>query len=248
MNRFDGAHVLVTGASRGLGRAMAVAFASEGAFVLVGYRVREEDARQTVAEVESAGGHGALLQLDLSRPGSIRTALDSVLRAHDHLDVLVNNAAIVSDQRSPLMTSEEWDAVIEVNLSGQFRCCQAVARSMMARRRGAIVNVASVAGLRGSAGQANYSAAKGGLIALTRTLAVEMASHGIRVNALVPGLLTTGMAERSPGYVMEEGIKRIPLARAGRPEEVARAALFLASDDASYVVGHTLVVDGGMTA
>lgn len=247
MMRFDGANVLVTGASRGLGRAFAAAFAGEGARVLIGYRAREDDARQTLAEVEAAGGQGVLVQLDLADADSIQRAVGSALKTHGSIDVLVNNAAIVSDQRSVLMTGEEWDRVIEVDLTGQFHCCQAVARSMMARRKGAIVNVASIAGLRGSVGQANYSAAKGGLIAFTRTLALELAGHGIRVNALVPGLIATGMAERSPGYVMEEGVKRIPLGRAGQAGEVARAALFLASDDASYVVGQALVVDGGMT-
>ena len=247
MSRFDGANVLVTGASRGLGRAFATAFAGEGASVLIGYRAREGDARQTLEEVEGAGGRGALVRIDLADTGSIQSSVASVLKDHGPLDVLVNNAAIVSDQRSVLMTGEEWDRVIQVDLTGQFHCCQAVARGMMARRRGSIVNVASIAGLRGSVGQANYSAAKGGLIALTRTLALELVAHGVRVNALVPGLIATGMAERSPGYVMEEGVKRVPLGRAGQADEVARAALFLASDDASYVIGQALVVDGGMT-
>jgi 3-oxoacyl-[acyl-carrier protein] reductase len=245
MNRFEDARVLITGASRGLGRAFATSFAAEGAYVIVGYRTREKDARETLRRIEDAGGRAELLQIDLAEPEAIEQALAPVLEAP--VDVLVNNAGIVSDQRSLLMAHEEWARVIDVNLTGAFHCCRAVARGMMARRRGAIVNVASIAGIRGSVGQANYSASKGGLLAFTRTLALELASHGVRVNAVVPGLIATGMAERSPAQVMEEGVRRIPLGRAGQSDEVARAVLFLASDEASYVVGQSLVVDGGMT-
>jgi 3-oxoacyl-[acyl-carrier protein] reductase len=247
MSRFADKRALITGASRGLGRAFAKAFAAEGARVFIGYRAREADALETLSQVEAAGGSGEILQIDLGEPFSITAAIGNLVKAHGAIDVLVNNAATVSDQRSLMMTEDEWSSVIDVNLTGQFLCCQEVTRGMMARRSGAIVNVASIAGIRGSVGQANYSAAKGGLIALTRTLALEFASHGVRVNAIVPGLIAAGMAERSPAYVMEEGVKRIPLGRAGEADEVAKAVLFLASEDASYIVGQALVVDGGMT-
>jgi 3-oxoacyl-[acyl-carrier protein] reductase len=248
MRRFEGDRVFVTGASRGLGRALAEEFAAEGAVVFVGYRTREDDARQTVAAIEATGGQGVAVKIDVSDPQDIQEAVDQIASGHERIDVLVNNAAVASDQRAAMMARDEWSRVLDVNLTGQFHCCQIVGRGMMARRRGSIVNVASIAGLRGSIGQANYSAAKGGLLALTRTLALEFAGHGVRVNAVVPGLLATGMAERSPRYVMEEGVKRIPLGRAGEASEVAKATLFLASRDASYVVGQALVVDGGMTA
>ena len=246
MRRFEGKSVLVTGASRGLGRGIAEAFGREGARVGIGYRTRKHDAEQTLGEITSSGGTGMLLELDVRDPTSVEAAVAGFARDAE-LNVLVNNAALVRDQVFAMMSAEQWEQVIAANLTGTYNCCRAVVTRMMARRRGAIVNVASVAGLRASPGQANYAASKGGILALTGTLAAELAPLGIRVNAVVPGLLTTGMGQRLDRRIAEGRLTAIPLGRFGAADEVARAVLFLASDDASYVVGQSLVVDGGLS-
>lgn len=247
MKRFENRTVLVTGGARGLGRAIAVAFAAEGAFVYVGYRSHESDAGQTLEQARAAGGSGAVLGFDTQQPAAVGAAVEQILSERGGLDALVNNAAIARDEPFALMSEEAWSEVLSVNLGGVFHCCRAVARPMMARKRGAIVNVASVAGWRASPGQSNYAASKGGVVALTQTLAAELAPRGVRVNAVVPGLLSTGMAARLDRRVLERKAAGIPLQRLGTGEEVASAVLFLASDEASYVTGHALVVDGGLS-
>jgi 3-oxoacyl-[acyl-carrier protein] reductase len=244
---FEGQTVVVTGASRGLGRAIAAAFGAEGAHVIVGYRTRAKDAAETVRLVEEAGGASAAVPLDVRDKKSVSAAVDQVLAASGQIDVLVSNAAVARDELFPLMEQESWDDVIDVNLTGVFRCVRAVARPMIARKKGAIVNVASVAGLHASVGQANYAASKGGVIALTRTLAAELAPSGIRVNAVVPGILTTGMAARLDRRVLDRKRGSIPLGRFGDAAEVAQAVVFLASERASYLIGQALVVDGGLS-
>jgi 3-oxoacyl-[acyl-carrier protein] reductase len=246
MRRFEGKSVLVTGASRGLGRGIAEAFGREGARVGVGYRVRKDDAERTLGEIMANGGTGMSLALDVRDPKSVEASVAEFARDAG-LDVLVNNAALVRDQLFAMMSAEQWEQVIGANLTGTYHCCRAAVTRMMARRRGAIVNVASVAGLRASPGQANYAASKGGILALTGTLAAELAQFGIRVNAVVPGLLSTGMGQRLDRRIAEDRLTAIPLGRFGAADEVARAVLFLASDDASYIVGQSLVVDGGLS-
>ena len=246
MRRFEGKSVLVTGASRGLGRGIAEAFGREGARVGVGYRVRKDDAERTLGEITANGGTGMSLALDVRDPKSVEASVAEFARDAG-LDVLVNNAALVRDQLFAMMSAEQWEQVIGANLTGTYHCCRAAVTRMMARRRGAIVNVASVAGLRASPGQANYAASKGGILALTGTLAAELAQFGIRVNAVVPGLLSTGMGQRLDRRIAEDRLTAIPLGRFGAADEVARAVLFLASDDASYIVGQSLVVDGGLS-
>ena len=245
--RWEGSTVLVTGASRGLGRTIAKAFAAEGAFVGVGYHRFDQAAEQTLCEIQEVGGSAALVKADTSDPEAVDGAVRSFLVQRHSIDVLVNNAGIVDDQPFALMSADSWSAVLKTNLGGVFNCSRAVVRSMMAKGRGNIVNIGSVASLIASPGQANYAASKGGIMALTRTLAVELAPKGIRVNAVVPGLLTEGMAQRMNRRLAEARQSRIPLARFGNPEEVARAVLFLASDDASYITGQELVVDGGLS-
>lgn len=242
-----GKTVVVTGGSRGLGRAIAMAFAEAGAYVFVGYRTRESDARVTCAAIAEGGGQAEPVALDVRARADVDRAIKQIVKAHARIDVLVNNAAIARDNLFAMMSAEEWRDVIDVNLHGAYNTCKAVVRPMMRAGGGAIVNVASVAGAHASPGQANYSASKGGLLALTRTLAAELAPRGIRVNAVVPGILDTGMAARLDHRVLEQRRAQIPLERFGRGDEVAQAVLFLASDAASYIIGQALVVDGGLT-
>ena len=246
MRRFADASIVVTGASRGLGRAIAVGFAREGGRVGIGYRSRETEALKTLALVEAAGGTGSLLPFDV-RDGAAVSASVASFVGEGALDVFVNNAAVVSDEFFALLGEGKWEQVIATNLGGTYHGCRAALESMMRRRRGSIVNIASVAGLRASPGQANYAASKGGVLALTSTLAAELAPRGVRVNAVIPGFLSTGMGERLDHRFVERQVARVPLRRFGEADEVVRAVLFLASDDASYIVGHCLVVDGGLS-
>lgn len=246
--RFSGLTVIVTGGSRGLGRAMAVAFASEGAFVIIGYLARVRDAEKTLGLVREAGGDGRILAFDVSKREAVDAAIEEILRERKRIDVLVNNAGIARDELFPLMEQQSWDEVIATNLGGLFHCARAVVRPMLAQGGGAIVNVGAVSALRASPGQVNYAASKGGLLAFTRALGAELAPRGIRVNAVIPGAIAAGLAARVDRRVADRLRGAIPLGRFGTAEEVARAVLFLASDDASYILGQALVVDGGLSA
>ncbi|MFH2006125.1 MAG: SDR family NAD(P)-dependent oxidoreductase [bacterium] len=244
---FEGQTVLVTGASRGLGRAIAVAFGRAGARVLAHHHVHEEEGARTMEAVEQAGGACSALQFDVRDREAVNSAVKEAVAKHGAIDVLVNNAGVAIDGPALFLSADDWEQVLAVNLTGTFHCCQAVMKPMLARGRGAIVNVGSVAGLHASPGQASYAASKGGIVALTRTLAAELAPRGIRCNAVVPGLLSTGLAERLDHRIAEEKRRRIPLGRFGTGEEVAEVVLFLASDRASYLIGQAVVVDGGLT-
>ena len=245
--RWHGSTILVTGASRGLGRSIAKVFAAEGAFVGLGYHRFDQHAEQTLSEIQETGGSGTLVKADVSDFKAVDRAVRTFLNQRDSIDVLVNNAAIVDDKPFALMSADSWSAVLQTNLGGVFNCSRAVVRAMMAKGKGAIVNIGSVAGFIASPGQTNYAASKGGIAALTRTLAAELAPRGIRVNTVVPGFLTEGMTQRMDRQLAEERRSHIPLARFGTPEEIAHAVLFLASDDASYITGQQLVVDGGLS-
>jgi 3-oxoacyl-[acyl-carrier protein] reductase len=243
--RFSDRVVVVTGGSRGLGRAVALAFAAEGAHVAIGYRARDRDAKATLAALREIGHPAFAAKFDVRDTAATAAALDAIKTELGPIDVLVNNAGVARDNLLPLMSDDDFDEVVDVSLRGAFVCTRAVATAMIAQGRGAVVNVASLAGVRASPGQASYSAAKGGLLALTRTTAVELAPRGVRVNAVVPGYLATGMAARMDRRKLDERVARVPMQRTGTADEVARAILFLASEDASYIVGQTLCVDGG---
>jgi 3-oxoacyl-[acyl-carrier protein] reductase len=245
---FEQQTVVVTGASRGLGRAIALAFAAQGAHVIIGYRSRHDEAERVQALAVEAGGQATLLPFDVQDHASVEAAMERVIAERGAIDVLVNNAAVVQDAPFALMTHENWDEVVRINLGGVFSCCRAVARSMMGKRKGAIVNVSSVAGMHAAPGQANYSATKGGILAFTRTIAAELARHGIRVNAVVPGFLSTGMVTRLDHRITAQKKQMIPLGRFGTAEEVADVVLFLASPAAAYIIGQAIVVDGGISA
>jgi len=246
VRRYDGVGVVVTGSSRGLGRALALAFAAEGAHVGVTYRTQAESAEETLALVREAGGTGEVHRIDMREADSVRSAF-AAFEEERPIDVLVNNAAVVRDQPFMMLSPKDWSDSIATNLTGTYHACRAVLPFMMARRRGAIVNVSSVAALRATPGQAAYGASKAGVLGLTRTLALEVAARGVRVNAIVPGLLDTGMGARLDRRKVGERLAQIPVGKLGTGEEVASVALFLASGEASYVVGQALTVDGGLS-
>jgi len=244
MKRFKDRKVLVTGASRGLGRDMALRFASEGALVFIGYRNRLDEAEDCAADCASLGAEATPIALDLEDASAVRAAITGL----PNLDVLVNNAAVIRDQFFLLQPDADDAEVIATNLNGTMACIRAALSGMIRSGGGVVINVASVAGLRASPGQASYSASKGGVIALTRTLARELAERGIRINAVAPGIFDAGMAQRMDHRVREARMQWLPMGRAGRSEELASVVAFLASDEASYITGQTIVVDGGMTA
>jgi 3-oxoacyl-[acyl-carrier protein] reductase len=236
---------LVTGASRGIGRAIASRLAADGLVVAVNYRADAEGAKETVAAIEGAGGRAVFAPGDVSVPGGVDEAFASAEEAGP-VSVLVNNAGVTRDGLVPMMKLEDWDDVIRTNLTGSFLTSKRALKRMIGARHGRIVNVASVVGVRGNAGQANYAAAKAGLVAFTRSLALEVSKRGITVNAVAPGLVRTAMTEELPN--IDDLLKATPIARAVEAEEIAAAVAFLVSDEAGAITGQVLCVDGGMTA
>ncbi|HZI66893.1 MAG TPA: 3-oxoacyl-[acyl-carrier-protein] reductase [Thermoanaerobaculia bacterium] len=245
MNRFDGRIALVTGASRGIGEAIARRLAAEGAIVLAASRSTAVLDR-VVADISKSGGRARVLELDVSQPSSIESAMKSALEEHGQIDVLVNNAGIAEDNLILRMSREAWDRVLMTNLTGAFLLIQAVVKGMVRRRYGRIVNVTSVVGLMGNAGQANYAAAKAGLVGLTRSVARELGSRNVTCNAVAPGFISTAMTDRMTEQSREALSGQIPLQRLGAPDDVAGAVAFLASEDAAYVTGAVLNVSGGL--
>jgi len=249
MARLEGKTALVTGAGRGIGRATAIRLAADGANIAINFKGNAAAADETKRAVEALGARAALVQGDVSLDADAeRVVKDALAFGGGKLDILVNNAGITRDNLLLRMSAEEWDAVLDLNLRGAFLVTKAAMRPMMKQRGGRIVNVASIAGVVGNPGQANYSAAKAGLIAFTKTIAREMASRNITANAVAPGFVPTDLTSIVARPVQDAMLKQIPLARFGTAEDVANAIAFLASDEAAYITGQVLVVDGGMVA
>lgn len=242
----DGKIALVTGASKGIGAAIAIKLAKEGAFVVINYNGSKEKAEQVKEEIEQAGGKAALIQCNVSDFSACEVFIKEIINTYGRIDILVNNAGITRDGLLMRMSEEAFDDVIATNLKGAFNCIRFASRYMMKQRKGRIINMSSVVGVTGNVGQANYAASKAGLIGLTKSAARELASRNITVNAIAPGFIKTEMTEVLPDAVKEETKKTIPLGAFGKPEDVAAAAAFLASEEAGYITGQVLHVDGGM--
>jgi 3-oxoacyl-[acyl-carrier protein] reductase len=245
MSRFEGRVALITGASRGIGEAITRRLAVEGAEV-VGAARTAEALEKVVAEIRSAGGKASTLALDLADPASVEAGVKSVLARHARIDVLVNNAGVTEDNLVMRMSRDAWDRVIATNLTGVFLLTQAVIKPMLRKRYGRIVNITSVVGLMGNAGQANYAASKAGLVGLTKSVARELGSRNITCNAVAPGFIATAMTDKMTEAARESLTGQIPLGRLGTPEDVAAAVAWLASDEASYVTGTVVNVSGGL--
>ena len=242
----DGKTALVTGASRGIGRAIALCLAAEGARVAINYAGNVKAAEEVKTSIEAAGGTAILCQADIADSAAVEAMIADVVKEFGAIDILVNNAGITRDTLLMRMKDEDFAKVLDTNLKGVFYCTKAVSKLMMKKRSGRIVNMASVVGLVGNAGQTNYAAAKAGVIGFSKSAAKELASRGITVNVVAPGFIGTDMTAGLPESVKEKMLTDIPLGRMGAPEDVANAVLFLASDQASYITGQVVNVDGGM--
>ncbi|MEE1132436.1 MAG: 3-oxoacyl-[acyl-carrier-protein] reductase [Caryophanon sp.] len=246
MGKLDGKVAVVTGASRGIGRAIAIELAEQGATVVVNYSGSQAQAEDVVAHITASGAQAVAMQASVASSDDVTRLMNDVVEQFGRIDILVNNAGITRDNLIMRMKEDEWDDVIDTNLKGVFLCTKAVTRTMMKQRAGRIINISSIVGVSGNAGQANYVAAKAGVIGLTKTTAKELASRGILVNAIAPGFITTDMTDALPEDVKNAMLAQIPLARLGEPTHIAKAVSFLASDDASYITGQTLHIDGGL--
>lgn len=246
--RLTGKVALVTGASRGLGKAIALQLAEEGAQVVVNYAKSAEKAGEVVEAIQSAGGNALAMQADVSHFEEVEKMVDDIYEKFERVDILVNNAGINRDELLMSMEKEDWDAVINTNLGGLFNCTKAVAKYMMLQKSGRIINISSIAGERGGRGQSNYAASKGGVNAFTRSVAMELAPKKITVNAIAPGVVETEMSSAVIRRAKDQILNSIALKRFGQAEEVAKVVTFLASDDSSYITGEVIRVDGGFKA
>ncbi|ALS21592.1 3-oxoacyl-[acyl-carrier-protein] reductase [Paenibacillus naphthalenovorans] len=237
---------LVTGASRGIGRAIALSLAEAGVDVAVNYAGSEAAAAETVQQIEAMGRKAIKVKANVGAVQEVEDMFKQILETFGRIDILVNNAGITRDNLIMRMKEEEFDQVIETNLKGVFNCLKAASRPMMKQRSGRIINISSVVGALGNAGQTNYVAAKAGVIGMTKAAAKELASRGITVNCVAPGFIETDMTDKLSGEMRDQLLQQIPLARLGQPEDIAKAVRFLASEDSSYMTGQTIHVDGGM--
>ena len=243
---FSGKTAVVTGGSRGIGRAVCLELAKGGANVVLCYAGNEAAANDTVAACEALGVKALAVRCNVAEAGEVKALMDAAVQAFGRIDILVNNAGITRDGLLMMMKDEDFDAVINANLKGTFLCMKAVSRLMMRQRYGRIVNLSSVVGLRGNAGQVNYAASKAGVVGMTKSLAKELASRGVTVNAVAPGFIETDMTAAMTDAAKTATLTSIPIQKLGAPEDVARAVAFLASDEAAYITGQVLAVDGGM--
>lgn len=237
---------LITGGGRGIGRAICLELAAKGATVIVNYNRSAAAAAEVVAQIEAAGGIGKTMQADVSDAEQVAAMFKTIASEYGKIDILVNNAGMTRDNVIMMMKPDDFDVVIETNLRSCWLCCKTAARSMMRKRSGSIVNITSVVGIAGNGGQTNYAASKAGIIGLTKSLAKEVSVRGIRVNAVAPGFVETDMTADLADDLRKKAIEAIPLGRMGAPQDIAKAVAFLASDEAAYITGQTLVVDGGM--
>lgn len=243
----EGKVAVVTGASRGIGRAVACAMAAEGAAVAINYNGSEARALEVKQEIEAAGGRAEIFQCNVSDFSACEEFMKEVVKVFGKIDILVNNAGITKDGLLMKMSEEDYDAVLNTNLKGTFNCIRFVTRQMLRQKSGHIINMASVSGVLGNAGQANYAASKAGVIGLSKSAARELASRGITVNAIAPGFINTEMTAVLSDKVKEGAVAQIPMGTFGEPEDIAQTAVFLASEKARYITGQVLCVDGGMT-
>ena len=246
MKRFENKIVLVTGAGRGIGASIAKRFASEGAEVIVNYSGNDEAAQKTVDEITATGGQAQKYKCSVNDSESVKVMIDEIIKKFGRIDILVNNAGITKDGLMLRMTDEDFDRVIDVNLKGTFNCTKYVSKYMLKQKSGKIINISSVVGLSGNAGQVNYSASKAGIIGITKSAAKELSSRGITVNAVAPGYVDTDMTKVLSDNIRNEILKNIPLQRMGNVEDISNCVAFLASEDASYITGQVISVDGGM--
>ncbi|MBL75866.1 MAG: 3-oxoacyl-[acyl-carrier-protein] reductase [Chloroflexi bacterium] len=247
MANLDGKKVFVTGASRGIGKAIAVRLASEGAMVGLNYNASEQEARDVAAEIELLGGTSVLFKGDVSDSIEAQNLIQSVENQFNGLDILVNNAGITRDNLLMRLSEEDWDQVIDTNLKGAYLCTKAALRSMLRQRSGRIINMSSIVASTGNPGQSNYTAAKAGLIGFTKTMALEVASRGITVNAIAPGFIETQMVDAISKEIQTKILERIPLGYFGTPADVAGVVAFLVSEDARYITGQVIGIDGGLS-
>ena len=247
LDRLTGKVAVVTGASRGIGRAIALRLAQEGAAVVINYNGSKERAQEVKTEIESAGGTAQIMQCDVADAASCDEMFQTIIKEFGRIDILVNNAGITRDGLLMKMAEEDFDAVIDTNLKGTFHCIRAVSRQMLRQRSGRIINLSSVSGVLGNAGQANYSASKAGVIGLTKSVARELSSRGITCNAVAPGFIDTEMTAQMTDKAKEAVKTQIPLGRVGKVDDIAEVVTFLASEKASYITGQVISVDGGMS-